>query len=54
MYIPMEVDIKPEWAGCKSWIPIEFPPHINNDGHQPVLENTKFNQILSEIKEILN
>ena len=58
---PIEVDIKPEWAGCKSWIPIEFPEHNhnnnnnnNNNGHQPVLENTKFNQVVAEIKEVLN
>jgi hypothetical protein len=51
---PIEVDIRPEWAGCKSWIHIELSEHNNDDGHQPVLENPKFNQIVSEIKEVLN
>ncbi|HZC20877.1 MAG TPA: DUF1802 family protein [Nitrososphaeraceae archaeon] len=51
---PIEVDVKSEWAGCTSWIPIEFPVHGNNDGRQPVLEDRRFNQIVNEIKEVLN
>lgn len=51
---PIEVDIRPEWAGCKSWIHIELSEHNDDDGHQPVLENPKFNHIVSEIKEVLN
>ena len=68
---PIEVDIIPEWAGCRSWVSIEFEfPHmtINNtnsrdnngarnlqqEQEQPVIENSKFNQIAAEIKEVLN
>jgi hypothetical protein len=69
---PLEVDIKPEWAGCKSWVSVEFElPHMtvnstnsrdNNDPlhpqhvqqEQPVIDNSKFNQIAAEIKEVLN
>ena len=51
---PMEVDIKPEWAGCKSWIPIELSEHNNDEGRRPVLEDPKFNQAIAEIKEVLN
>lgn len=51
---PIEVDVKSEWAGCTSWIPIEFPVHSNNDDRQPVLEDRRFNQIVDEIKEVLN
>lgn len=70
---PLEVDIKREWAGCRSWvsIEIEFPQLItnstnsrdNNDDplhlphvqqEQPVIDNLKFNQIATEIKEVLN
>ena len=70
---PLEVDIKHEWAGCRSWISIEFEfpqlitnstnsrdnnddplylPHVQQE--QPVIDNLKFNQIASEIKEVLN
>lgn len=68
---PIEVDIIPEWAGCRSWVSIEFEfPHmtINNtnsrdnngarnlqqEQEQPVIENSKFNQIAAEINEVLN
>jgi hypothetical protein len=68
---PIEVDIIPEWAGCKSWVSVEFEfPHmtINNtnsrdnngarnlqqEQEQPVIENSKFNQIAAEINEVLN
>jgi hypothetical protein len=66
---PLEVDIRPEWAGCRSWISVEFEfPHMtmnstnsrDNNGQlhlqqeQPVIENSKFNQIAAEIKEVLN
>jgi hypothetical protein len=66
---PLEVDIRPEWAGCRSWVSVEFEfPHTtvnsttsrDNNGQlhlqqeQPVIENSKFNQIAAEIKEVLN
>ena len=66
---PIEVDIKPEWAGCRSWLSIEFPHmtvnstssrdnngalNLQQEQEQPVIENSKFNQIAAEIKEILN
>ena len=68
---PIEVDIIPEWAGCRSWVSIEFEfPHMtidntnssDNNGarnlqqeqEQPVIENSKFNQIAAEINEVLN
>jgi hypothetical protein len=51
---PIEVDVKSEWAGCTSWIPIEFPVYSNSDDRQPVLEDRRFNQIVDEIKEVLN
>jgi hypothetical protein len=69
MNYPLEVDIRPEWAGCRSWISVEFefaPTTVNsttsrdNNGQlhlqqeQPVIENSKFNQIAAEIKEVLN
>jgi hypothetical protein len=50
----MEVDIKSEWAGCKSWIPIDFVMPTDNKSNQPVLDDFKFNQILDEIYEVLN
>ena len=66
---PIEVDIIPEWAGCRSWISVEFEfPDMtmnstnsrDNNGalnlqqEHPVIENSKFNQIAAEINEVLN
>lgn len=51
---PMQVDIKPEWVGCKSWIPIDFVMPTDNESNQPVLDDFKFNQVLDEIYGVLN
>ena len=51
---PMEVDIKPEWVGCKSWIPIDFITVTDGDRDQAFLDDLKFNQILNKIEEFLN
>jgi hypothetical protein len=50
---PIEVDTKPEWLGCKSWIPIEFQQKSDNY-YQPALEDLKFNEVAAEIKGVLN
>jgi hypothetical protein len=65
---PLEIDVRREWAGCRSWISIEFPQMTSSSARdndflldlpsvhqeQPVIENLKFNQIAAEIKEVLN
>ncbi|MGA9841814.1 MAG: hypothetical protein WBQ25_05835 [Nitrososphaeraceae archaeon] len=50
----MEVDTKPEWTGCKSWIPIDFVTPSDNKDNQPVLDDFKFNHVLDEIDGVLN
>jgi hypothetical protein len=50
---PIEVDTKPEWAGCKSWIPIDFQQGSDNY-HQPALKDSKFYEVVAEIKGVLN
>jgi len=55
---PFEVEVKAEWAGCKSWIPVEsLMPDPNDDSiyneHLSVLDNWKFNKTVAEIQEIL-
>jgi hypothetical protein len=46
---PVSVDTKAEWAGCKSWIPVD----INATG-MPVLDNLQFDKIASEVKGVLS
>jgi hypothetical protein len=43
------VDTKPEWAGCKSWIPLDM-----DAGGKPVLDDLQFNEIASEVKGVLS
>ena len=38
---PIEVDTKPEWAGCKSWISIDFSSREVIIINQPALEDSK-------------
>ena len=37
-----------EWAGSKSWIPIDFITPTDADSDQAVLDDFKFNQVLDE------
>jgi hypothetical protein len=46
---PVSVDTKAEWAGCKSWIPVD----IDVTG-TPALDNLQFNKIASEVKGVLS
>ncbi len=46
---PIVVDSKPEWAGCKSWIPLEM-----DAAGTPVLEDSQFNKLTSEVKGVLS
>jgi hypothetical protein len=46
---PMSVDTKAEWAGCKSWIPVDM-----GATGTPVLDKLQFNKIESEVREVLS
>lgn len=46
---PITVDSRPEWAGCKSWIPLDVEA-----GGRPVLDDHQFNKIASEVKGVLS
>ncbi len=45
---PIRVDTKPEWAGCKSWIPIDVEA-----AGRPALDVSAFSKIESEVMEVL-
>ncbi|HEX2014128.1 MAG TPA: DUF1802 family protein [Nitrososphaera sp.] len=48
---PIEVDIKEEWAGCKSWIPLE----IDVAGEaKAVLNDAQFEKAAAEVKGVLS
>ena len=70
---PLEIENRPEFAGCKSWIPIPLsnsecepssdldnmqhsPSQLNSViGHiQPVLDDSEFNQIVANIRGVLD
>lgn len=46
---PIMVDSRPEWAGCKSWIPLDMEA-----GGTPVLDDSHFEKIASEVKGVLS
>jgi len=46
---PILVDDKPEWAGCKSWVPLD----VDASG-RPVLDDSQFNKVASEVKGVLS
>ena len=60
---PISIDVNPEWAGCKSWIDIEFPSkhgiqygNINELLNQsvPVIKEKDFQKIHDNFMEIWN
>jgi len=55
MIHPIQVYIKPEWSGCKSWISIELfdKEHKMFDLSNPVLEEDKFQEVRHQILELL-
>ena len=60
--MPLYLETKPEWAGCKSWIPVDF----NNNNHdndniigdssrsRPVIDDLQFSRLASEVREVLS
>jgi hypothetical protein len=46
---PILIDNKPEWVGCRSWIPLD----IDVSG-KPIMDDVKFNKIACEVKEVLS
>lgn len=43
------VDSKPEWAGCKSWVPLDL-----ETAGMPVLDDSQFSKVAAEAKEVLS
>ncbi len=44
---PIEHPIRPEYAGCKSWVPLQEPIPI--EGAVPVVDNERFREALRQI-----
>ncbi len=45
--LPMLRPVKPEHAGCKSWVKLDEPVPV--EGAQPVVENRRFREVLEEV-----
>jgi hypothetical protein len=44
------VENKPEWIGCRSWIPLD----IDVNGGRPIMDDLQFDTIVSEVKGVLS
>lgn len=60
---PFSIDVKPEWAGCKSWIDIEMTRKYGNqygnihellNQSEPVIKDEEFQKIRNNFREIWN
>jgi hypothetical protein len=47
---PVYVDTMPEWAGCKSWIPVD----LDVSGSRPAIDDLQFGKVASEVREVLS
>ncbi len=48
---PLQLPVKPEYTGCKSWVPLD--ENIPIEGAQPVIDNQRFRRALEEISSRL-
>lgn len=60
---PISIDVKPEWAGCKSWIDIDIAEKYGDqfgsvpkmfDQSEPVINDKEFQRISENFREIWN
>jgi hypothetical protein len=60
---PISIDVKPEWAGCKSWIDIDIAEKYGDqfgsvpkmfDQSEPVIKDKEFQRISENFREIWN
>jgi hypothetical protein len=60
---PISIDVKPEWAGCKSWIDIDIDEKYGDqfgsvpkmfDQSEPVIKDKEFQKIFENFMEIWN
>ncbi len=60
---PISMDVKPEWAGCKSWIDIDIAEKYGDqfgsvpkmfDQSEPVIKDKEFQRIFENFMEIWN
>lgn len=49
--MPLTVESRPEWAGCKSWIPVGL--QADGAGSAPAVDDVTFAKISSEVMEAL-
>ena len=47
---PILIENKPEWVGCRSWIPLD----IDVNGGRPIMDDLQFDTIVSEVKGVLS
>jgi hypothetical protein len=47
------VDTKPEWVGCRSWIPLDIDVSSNSSS-MPIMDDLQFNKISSQVKGVLS
>jgi hypothetical protein len=47
---PLYVKTKEEWAGCKSWIPVE----MESSSSFPVMDESQFSHLSSKVREVLS
>ena len=50
---PKTVQNDPNYAGCKSWVPLRSGHEVDDRGAVPVLADSAFNAILKRIKDAI-
>jgi hypothetical protein len=48
---PIRVESRPEWAGCRSWVPVDLE---TSGSSRPALSDSQFENISSKVMEVLS
>jgi hypothetical protein len=56
---PVHISVKPEWAGCRSWIPLDFDLNETYENDissisSPAIDDLQFGKMASQVKEVLS
>jgi hypothetical protein len=51
LHDPTDVSNRPEWAGCRSWVPLDAADDFKAD---PVLDDQAFEKVAREFREVLS
>ncbi len=51
---PVSVPLRPEYAGCRSWVALHPEDVVDDDGAVPVLDDSAFESVIARVDQVLS